>query len=192
MNWSVPVENLLARYADEAQVRSELHRKSFYYHKKTLNWFQLPIIIGSALSGSLQFLSKSFPEIESHVITCTASLSIVVSLLSAVMSFLKIPENATKNEMSLCEWQNFYSTISHQLALARTEREDPEEFMAWVKQSYKRLFEISPIVSKRFITQTKKKIRKVANELFQTPNYLNGIDHTKIWRDDEEFEDNSV
>ena len=191
-HWSNSLENLLARYADEAQCREMLHRKSFYFHKKTLNCFQLPIIIFSAASGSLQFFSKSFPEIENRIITCTASLSIIVSLLSSVMSYLKIGENMTKNSISLGEWQNFYNTISHQLALSREEREEPQKFIDWVKTTYDRLQEISPVVSARFITKTKKKIRKIANDLFQTPNYLNGIFHTKIYREDEEFEDNSV
>ena len=193
MQWSNSVEELLARYADEAQCREALHRKSYYHYKKILTCFQLPIIVGSALSGSLQFLSKSFPQFENHVITGTASLSIVVSLLSAVMSFLKIGENMTKNSISLGEWQNFYNALAHQLALSREEREEPEKFIEWAKTTYDRLQEISPVISQKFITKTKKKILKSGNELFQVPNYLNGVSHTKIFRDDDEgFEDNSV
>ena len=199
-HWSNSLENLIARYADEAQCRQDLHRKSFYHFKKILNFFQLPIIIFSATSGSLQFLSSSFPELEKHIITGTASLSIIVSLLSAVMSFLKIGENMTKNSISLGEWQNFYNALSHQLALSREERQAPEEFLEWVKTTYDRLQEISPVVSQKIITNTKKKIRKVGNELFNVPNYLNGVCHTKIYRkpeeddnkNDDEYEDNSV
>ncbi len=170
-----------------------LHRKSFYFHKKTLNCFQLPIIIFSAASGSLQFLSSSFPALENNIITGTASLSIIVSLLSAVMSFLKIGENMTKNSISLGEWQNFYNALSHQLALSREERQEPEKLIEWVKTTYDRLQEISPVVSQTIITSTKKKIRKIGNELFHVPNYLNGVMHTKIYREpDDEFEENSV
>ena len=195
-HWSNSLEALIARYADEAQCRQSLHRKSFYHFKKILNFFQLPIIIFSAASGSLQFLSKSFPTLENHIITGTASLSIIVSLLSAVMSFLKIGENMTKNSISLGEWQNFYNALSHQLALSREERQEPEKLIEWVKTTYDRLQEISPVVSQTIITSTKKKIRKVGNELFNVPNYLNGVMHTKIYRepqdDDEKYEENSV
>ena len=196
MIWSPSLEQLLAKYCDEAQVRESLHRRAYYSYKKLLTWFQIPIIVGSALSGSLQFLSKSFPEIENHMVTGTASLSIVVSLLSDVMSYLKIGESMTKNEISLVEWQNFHNTLQHQLSLRRHDRLEPEEFMKWVKSQYDRLFEISPVCNQKFITQTKKKIRKVASEQFQIPNYLNGFEHATIWReapdDDEKFEDNSV
>jgi hypothetical protein len=196
MEWSDALETLLAKYCDESQVREALHRKAYYFYKKLLSWFQIPIIVGSALSGSLQFLSKSFPNIEDHMVTGTASLSIMVSLLSAVMSYLKIGESMTKNEISLVEWQNFHNTLQHQLSLRRHDRLEPEEFMKWVKSQYDRLFEISPVCNQKFITQTKKKIRKVASEQFQIPNYLNGFEHATIWReapdDDEKFEDNSV
>ena len=195
MEWSPSLEQLLAKYSDESQVREALHRKAYYFYKKLLSWFQIPIIVGSAPSGSLQFLSKSFPEIENHMVTGTASLSIVVSLLSAVMSYLKIGESMTKNEISLVEWQNFHNTLQHQLSLRRDDRLEPEEFMKWVKQQYDRLFEISPVCNQKFITQTKKKIRKSASEQFQIPNYLNGFEHAVIWKvpeEDEMFEDNSV
>ena len=194
MEWSPSLEQLLAKYCDESQVREALHRKAYYFYKKLLSWFQIPIIVGSALSGSLQFLSKSFPDIENHMVTGTASLSIMVSLLSAVMSYLKIGESMTKNEISLVEWQNFHNTLQHQLSLRRHDRLEPEEFMKWVKQQYDRLFEISPVCNQKFITQTKKKIRKSASEQFQIPNYLNGFEHAVIWKDEEDemFEDNSV
>ena len=194
MAWSPSLEQLLAKYCDESQVREALHRKAYYFYKKLLSWFQIPIIVGSALSGSLQFLSKSFPDIENHMVTGTASLSIMVSLLSAVMSYLKIGESMTKNEISLVEWQNFHNTLQHQLSLRRHDRLEPEEFMKWVKQQYDRLFEISPVCNQKFITQTKKKIRKSASEQFQIPNYLNGFEHAVIWKDEEDemFEDNSV
>jgi hypothetical protein len=198
MEWSNSLEQLLAKYCDESQVRGALHRKAYYFYKKLSSCFQLPIIIGSALSGSLQFLSKSFPAVEDHIVTCTASLSIIVSLLSAVMSYLKIGEQQTKNELALVEWQNFHDNVQHQLALRRQDRLDPEEFIEWVKQQQKRLFEISPVCNQKFIAQTKKKIRKVATEEFKVPFYLNGYEHAKIWKEpnddekeeDEVFEDN--
>jgi hypothetical protein len=68
--------------------------------------------------------------------------------------------------------------------------------MKWVKSQYDRLFEISPVCNQKFISETRKKINKVASAQFQIPNYMNGFEHATIWRQtddekDEEFEDNS-
>ena len=192
MLWTTPLEQLLSKYCDEAQVRHSLHRKAYYSYKRLLSCFQIPLICGSMLSGSLQFLSKSFPDIEHHIVTGTASLSILVSIGGAIMSYLKLGESMTKNETCLVEWQAFHNQLAHQLALPRGDREDPEEYIASVKLQYDRMFEISPVCSQKFISATKKKIKKVASDAFQIPNYLNGFSHATVCREDEEFEDNSV
>ena len=181
ITWSTSVETLLSRYCDEAAARESMHRMAFYQHRRWISWFQIPIICCSALSGSIQFFSKSFPAAEEHIITGTASLSILTSLLSAVMSYLKIGERMTKNEQALIGWQNFFNHIKHQLSLEREQREAPDEFMLWVKNTYERLFELSPIISQKFINKTKAKIRKYGDQNFLVPNYLNGLSHTRAF-----------
>ena len=145
MVWHDSVEKLLQRYCDESQIREALHRRAYYYYKKTLSWFQLPIIIMSAVSSSFQFISKSYPLYESTIITCTASISITVSIVSAVMTYLKLGENQAKNETAQVQWQNFYNTVAHQLNLSRELREDSDEFLDKMKSEYDQLFKISPI-----------------------------------------------
>ena len=189
MEWSDSVEGLLSRYCDEAASREAMHRLCFYKKSSLLNFFRIPIICFSALSGSIQFLSKSFPDVEKHIITGTASLSIITSLLSAVMSYCKLAESMTKNEQALIEWQGFYNHIKHQLSLSRVEREAPDKFMEWVKTKYERLFELSPVISQKFINKTKQKIKKYGDPLFISPNYLNGLSHTHAYQ--VEFEDNT-
>ena len=188
--WHESVEKLLQRYCDESQIREALHRRAYYFYKRTMSWFQLPIIIMSALSGSFQFLSKSYPTYESTIVTCTASISITVSIVSAVMTYLKLGENQTKNEVAQVSWQNFYNTVAHQLNLSRELREDPVEFLTRIKTEYDRLFEISPICSRRFILEVKKRVRKHATNEFQVPPYLNGFRHTRVWGPEDEWGDN--
>lgn len=183
MKWDSSIERLLQRYCDESQVRESLHRKQFFYYRKQLKWFQLPIIILSACSGSVQFLSKSFPKYESSIVTGTATLSIVVSIISSVMTYLKLGENKSKNEAAEISWQAFYNTVSHQLSLKRKHREDPEKFLADVKQQYERLFELSPIPDRKFISQIKKRVAEHSTEEFQIPCYLNGFNHTPVWEE---------
>jgi hypothetical protein len=191
MKWDTSIEKLCARYCDESQVREQLHRKQFFYFAKLSKWFQLPIIILSAASASVQFLSKQFPKYESDIITGTATLSICVSIISSVMTFLKIGENKSKNEVAEISWQAFYNTVSHQLSLKREHREDPEKFLTDVKQNYERLFELSPMIGKNFVGEVRKALEKNKTTEFCVPAYLNGYHHTIIWEESSEFEDNS-
>ena len=191
MKWDQSIERLCARYCDESQVREALHRKQYFFYKRSLTWFQLPIIVLSACSASVQFLSQSFPEHESTIVTCTATLSICVSIISSVMTYLGLGENKSKNEAAEISWQAFYNMISHQLSLKREHREDPEKFLAEVKLQYERLFELSPMVGRGFVKEVKKSIKKNSTKNFQVPAYLNGYHHTEVWEDTNSFQDNS-
>ena len=193
MKWGRSIETLLAKYADEAQVRESLHRRAYYYFKRTLTCFQLPIIILSAISGSLQFISKSFPEHEAVIINCTGGLSIFVTIITSVMTYLKLGESKTKHEISQIAWQNFHNTIMHELNLARDLRQDPAEFTKEMKIIYDRLFEISPICDRKFILEIRRRVAKHATQNFQIPNYLNGFKHAQafVGSDDDDFENNT-
>jgi len=172
-----------------------MHRRSYYHYKTLTTWFNMPIIVLSALSGSLQFLSKGYPSIEQHIVTGTASLSILTAILSATASYLKIGESMSKHEASSNAWLLFYNNLKHQLALARPLRENATEFLADVKNQYDRLFELSPICSSSMIAAIKKTIAANATASFETPTYLNGFQHTVVYdgsSDDEKYEANSV
>jgi hypothetical protein len=190
--WDNSVEKLLQQYCDEAQTREALHRKSYYTYKRLTTCFNLPIIILSALSGSFQFLSKGYPNIESLIVTGTASLSILTAVISAVASYLKLGESKSKHEQSANAWLLFHNELKHQLSLKRDLRIDAVEFVAQAKTQYDRLFELSPICSASTIKKIKKKIAAHASDLFVTPTYLNGFRHTAVYNSDDEFSENTV
>ena len=191
--WDKSVERLLQKYSDESKIREALHRRSYYSYKRLTTCFNLPIIVLSALSGSLQFLSKGYPSIEQHIVTGTASVSILTAVLSAVASYLKIGESMSKHETSANAWLLFHNELKHQLALCRDKREDATEFLTNVKAQYDRLFELSPICSNGMITTVKKKIAAHATAEFCVPTYMNGFKHSEVYESsNEEFEENSV
>ena len=190
--WHTSVEKLLQKYCDEAQTREALHRRSYYSYKKLTTCFSLPVIVLSALSGSFQFLSKGYPDIEQYIVTGTASISILTAIISAVASYLKLGESKSKHEQSANAWLLFNNEVKHQLGLAREYRQDPIEFLQTTKTQYDRLFELSPICSSEMIKAIKKKIKTHASDKFECPTYLNGFKHAEVYNSDDEFESNSA
>ena len=190
--WDDSVEKLLQKYCDEAKTRECLHRKAYYRYKTLSTVFQLPVIILSALAGSATFMSKGYPEAEEYITNTTAGISILVSIISAVGSYLKLGETKSKHEIAEVSWQNFYNGIKHELNLRRALRAEPEEYLQDVKTNYDRLFEISPICNQGLISKVKKQMHTKATPEFQLPNYMNGWEHTHVYHSDDEFEDNSV
>jgi hypothetical protein len=185
------VERLLCAYCDEAQSRESLHRKAYYRYKSLTTCFQLPVIILSAIAGSATFLSKGYPDVEEYITNGTAALSIGVSIISAVASYLKLGETKSKHEIAEVSWQNFYNGIKHELSLARSMRQDAAEYIQDVKTNYDRLFEISPICNRSLIKKTRREITKGATKEFRIPNYLNGWSHTTPFDESDMYEDNS-
>lgn len=179
--WEESVEGLLQKYCDEAQTREALHRRSYYKFKKLTTCFNLPVIVLSCLSGSLQFLSKGYPKIEQYIVTGTASLSILTAVISAVSSYLNLGEQKSKHEQAANAWLLFHNEVKHQLSLRRDFREEPTEFLAKCKTNYDRLFELSPICSSSMIKIIRKKIEAHATEQFFVPSYLNGFRHTEVY-----------
>jgi hypothetical protein len=192
MNWDESIESLLQKYCDEAQTREALHRSSYYSYKKLTTCFNLPVIVLSCLSGSFQFLSKGYPDIEQYIVTGTASLSILTGIISAVASYLKLGESTSKHEQSANAWLLFHNEVKHQLGLRRDKRLDADEFLQNCKTQYDRLFELSPICSSGMISRIKKTIARHATEEFVTPTYLNGFTHTEVYRLDVGGMDNEL
>ena len=142
MDWDRSVERLLQKYCDEAQTREALHRRSYYSYKKLTTCFNLPVIVLSCLSGSFQFLSKGYPLIEQHIVTGTASLSILTAIISAVASYLKLGESTSKHEQSANAWLLFHNGVKHQLSLRRDKRQPADEFLQNCKTQYLSLIHI--------------------------------------------------
>ena len=177
--WDTSLEELLGRYADEAQCRENLHRREFYKYRRVNKCFALPVIVLSALSGSFTFISKSYKNLEEIITNITGGVSILVAIISSVSSYLKLGENQSRHEVAEIAWQQLYNMVKHELGLRRDLRKDPREFLETVKVAYDRLFEISPIISQSVISIVKKQVRGHAD--FLVPNYLNGCSHTRAF-----------
>ena len=180
--WDDSIEMLLQKYADESIVRENMHRQSYYKFKSLTTAFQLPVIILSALSGSVTFLSKGYKSVEEILMNITGSVSILVSIISAVASYLKLGEQQTKHQVSEIAWQDFFNSVKHELSLRRDLRVPAHEFLRKVKTDYARLFEISPIVSQKIINRVRSKLKSVDHDTFNVPNYLNGFSHTPVYQ----------
>jgi surface polysaccharide O-acyltransferase-like enzyme len=185
--WHPSQEELLRKVADESKIRENLHRESLYFYSRWENYLSLPVILLSAISGSLQFMSSSQTDKATAqiIITSTGTISVFVSILSAVNSFLKFAELKKTHESVCNAWLSLYSQISSQLALSRDLREPPDEFVASIMNQYNHLYEISPIIRRSFIERVKRKLiiqnDEHPDQAIECPPYLNGLTQTAIF-----------
>jgi len=160
MEWDNSHEQLCSAIAEESQVNSYLHRKAFEYFERKSMLFQFPIIILSVLSGSANFISSSFPDIQKHIVLGVGGLSIGISIISSIAQFLKLSESAEAHRMSYTSWEKLCSRLTIQLRMKRSDRADPVEFITGVETDYLRLLEMAPDLPVKICKDTKARLRK--------------------------------
>lgn len=160
LQWDESHDLLCSAVAEESQVNSYLHRKAFEYFARKNMFFQMPVIILSVLSGSANFISSSFPDIQKHIVLGVGGLSIGISIISSISQFLKLGESAEAHRISYMAWEKLYSRLTIQLRMKRGDRSDPVEFITGVETDYLRLLEMSPDLPVKICKDTKSRLRK--------------------------------
>jgi hypothetical protein len=182
--WDFSMEKILSDMGDEAQIYSYLHQKAHAHFQSKNMYFQIPIIVLSAISGSGNFISTNFPDYTKFLIIGIGGLSIFISILSSVAQFLKLSEFSEGHRISYLSWEKFFYDIKFQLRRKRQHREDIKEFLNMIVPEYKRLKEISPDIPKmiRENRDTVKKFKKL-----NMPFLLNGFDSLQPFITREEY-----
>jgi len=160
MQWDESHEQLCSAIAEESQINSYLHRKAFEHFERKNMLFQMPIIILSVLSGSANFISSSFPEVQKHIVIGVGGLSIGISIISSIAQFLKLGESAEAHRISYTAWEKLYSRLNIQLRMKRNDRAEPVEFITGLETEYLRLLEMSPDLPIKICKDTKARHRK--------------------------------
>ena len=182
IDWSNATEDCLEAMADEAQVKIKIYKKMHEFYSRRNTWFTLPIVIISALSGSGNFISQSFPEIEKGLIMTIGAMSIFTSIISSISQFLKLSQLSESSRIAAQYWQKFFSGIRFTLLLRRQDRPLADDFLKITIAEYDRLQENSPDIPEMFIIklQNNMKNHKLPKD-FVKPNWFNGFRHIQAY-----------
>ena len=185
--WHESYELIFSELCDEAQIRGYLHKKAYeHYYSKNL-WFQIPIMMFSAISGSGNFISNSFPEQQKYIILAVGALSIITGIISSVFQYMKVSELAEGHRLSYLSWEKFYTNIKFQLRRKDDDRDNILEFINMIIPEYQRLIEISPDIPSHITSIIKKKKKEmdwihlpfIISDFDKTTPYANRFDELK-------------
>ena len=90
--WNDEIIKILNNVRVNSLNLSEYHRRNFFYYKNLSNYFDIPIIIISCISGS--FSVGASPYMEQgliSVVSCSASM--FITILSSIKLYLNISDN---------------------------------------------------------------------------------------------------
>ena len=111
----------------------------------------------SAISGSGNIISDSFPDQQKYIILAVGALSIITGMLSSIFQYIKVSELAKGHRLSYLSWEKFYTNVKFQLQRNNDDRDNILEFINLIIPEYQRLIEISPNIPQHITKIIKKK-----------------------------------
>jgi hypothetical protein len=181
MQWTIAEEDLLENLVDEAQIRHRLHKRCYEHYKRRSQRWTLPVIILSVISGSGNFISQSFPDIEKEMIISIGGISVLVSIISSISQYLGLSKLSEGNRIAMLSWGKFASMIRFEIGLHKKDRETAKDFYKQVVNEYQRLQEISPNIPEEVVTSYRRELGELP-ENFKIPLWFNGVRHIEAFQ----------
>jgi hypothetical protein len=186
LEWHESLELIFSELLDESQVRAFFHKKSHEYYSKENIKYQLPIIIFSAIAGSGNFISSTFPTVQQYIILGVGGLSIGTSIISSISQFLKLSQLSEGHRIAYLSWEKFYANIKLQLRRKKADRDDIKDFMNNITAEYQRLKEISPEIPPHIACLIKKNRRMFNENGIQVPFIFDKFQHISAYNSEQE------
>jgi hypothetical protein len=177
LQWHESLELIFSELLDESQVRAYFHKKSHEYFSKENIKYQLPIIIFSAIAGSGNFISSTFPSAQEYIILAIGGVSICTSIVSSISQFLKLSQLSEGHRIAYLSWEKFYANIKLQIRRKKDDRDDIKDFMNNITAEYQRLKEISPEMPPHITKLSKKQKKQFHNGGIQVPFIFDKFQH---------------
>lgn len=151
--WHSSQETLLKDLAQRCISRSVLHRIEYANYYRFNSAITIPTIVISLLAGAASAAQATLVEMvgenmESHVPLIIGMLSMLISILNSVSSFLKIPALTEQNLQSHLQFEKLSRQIQSEICVRAADRKlSGREACQKFEAAFQQLLDISPPVS---------------------------------------------
>lgn len=161
VEWKNHHEKILIDWADKANCYKWLHYKSQNKYMRKRNWYTIPVIIMSTLTGTGNFALERIPiKYQSMFTIFIGSINILAGIITTISQFLKLNELAEGNRISALSWDKFYRNVKSELLKSPKERIHVTFFIKSCKDEFDRLMETSPNIDNDILLLFKKNLTK--------------------------------
>lgn len=161
ISWHPYHEAIFIEWADKASCYKYLHSMSYIKYSRKSNWYTIPVIIMSTLTGTANFAMDRIPEqyVDAFSIG-VGSINILAGIITTIAQFLKLNELLENHRVSYISWDKFYRNIRTELVKSPDERTDVKYMLKLCKSEFDGLMETSPPIDKDILSQFKQKLLK--------------------------------
>lgn len=184
--WEKHHESIFVDWADKAACYTWLHNKSYNKYHTKRNWYTIPVIIMSTLTGTANFALERVPtEYQDTCSIAIGSVNILAGIITTIAQFLKLNELAESHRVASVAWDKFYRSIRVELIKSPEERMEVNYFMKTARDEFDRLMETSPSIDKDIIVSFKNEMTmsKDKNEYSRRIKNFNRLNKPEIFNE---------
>lgn len=180
--WTREVEELMAEWSDKAACYRWMHEKTERAYNRYNQFFTIPVIILSTLTGTANFgLNSMVPDPEQQKLAqaVIGGVGLLTGIISTVANFLRYAQGSEANRGAAISWGKFQRLIAIELSINPDERSDCMYFLKLCRTELDRLIEQSPPVPTSIINEFKAEFKRHTN--IRKPEITGEIHHTTVF-----------
>ena len=192
ISWENHHEGIFIDWADKAACYKWLHERSHLKYHKKRNFYTIPVIIFSTLTGTANFALERIPkDYQSTVTLVIGSLNIITGIITTISQFLKLNELTESYRVASISWDKFHRSVRLELIKAPEERVDVSYFMKINRDEFDRLMETCPSIDNDVLESFKKSLTsgKDKKEIDRKLRIFNKLTKPEIFNEIQPLED---
>ena len=162
LTWTNETEALLQGWADISSCFKWMHENSFRKYSKVNNYFAIPIIILSTVSGTLNVSLQGYVPAQYLNVAQAGigGLGIFTGILTTLQNLFKYAQLSESHNNVSIGWSKLNRNIQIELSVERSSRKDADSFIKICRSEYDRLIEQSPTIPLDIIDAFKKMFKE--------------------------------
>jgi hypothetical protein len=181
LRYNSHLEELVSSEAEKSLCLRWLHDQSEKRYSQFNTFIQFPIIVISALAGTLSIGSESLFGGSNTAPVAIGMMSLCVTILNVISNFFGWAKRSEGHRISGINYGKLHRWISIELALPRDQRVPAKHFLKEIREQIDRLNETSPPVPQTVIDKFKREMKEIAKDV-SVPEICNGIHNVSVYR----------
>lgn len=183
--WTPELEDLMADWADKAACYRWMHEKTSIMYQGRDRYFNIPVIILSALTAGANFALNSVvgddKDMQKWAQLGLGGASLTAGIIQTFMNFYNYAKGSEAHRVAGISWGKFNRLLCIEMRLHPDERMDAFNFLKMFRIELDRLIEQSPSIPDSVIDQFNKLFKD--NKDVVRPEITGILEHTDVYKD---------
>jgi hypothetical protein len=183
MEWSAPVERLLASWCDHSKCFIWMHSRSHDEVDRRLKWFMIIIHTLSTISGLSNIITGNAEFGAFHMSWLYGGVTILLTSLALLQEKLGLHERSLNHRKLAFQSLVIKMKIEEILSLPRSARGDCKTFLRYIKADINQaMLEKNASISRKIRDECYMRFKDISG--FDIPDTCGQIEHTEVYQGD--------